>query len=134
MARNKAHSADYLAQMKRLIANWPVDDDRGAVLLDEFAGIWNEVGENRFRRAVDSILADSDYRFFPNQAEFRGHLPSSEHKPLCKKCKSGWISVPDHEARRLYGNPEAMCMIRCECRGGAEAHRRILEGQWKWPL
>lgn len=118
MGRNKAHSADYLAQMKRLIANWPVDDDRGTVLLDEFAGICNEIGENRFRLAVDSILANGNFRFFPSQGEFRGYIPSAERKPLCGKCESGWIRVPDYEARRMYGNSTATCMLRCECRSG----------------
>jgi hypothetical protein len=131
MARQKVHSPDYLAQMKRLVANWPVDEQRGKVLLDEYQAIWEEVGEHRFTRAVDSLVASAPYLFFPNQAEFRGYIPATGKKPSCGKCDSGWLMVPDAVARGVYGDPNAMMAIRCECRRGPSYQTWRESPEWR---
>jgi len=117
MAKQKAHSQDFLEQMKRLVANWPVDEVRGSTLLDEYAVVWNDVGDLRFRKAVDSIIATSDYSFFPNVAQFRGYIPAKEKHKFCGECTEGWVMKPDFEARRVYRNDTAMIAVACECRG-----------------
>ena len=131
MAKPKAHSRDYLDQMKRLIANWPVDDQRGKVLLDEYRTIWDDVGDFRFRRAVDSLLVTAQLQFFPSQAEFRGYIPSTGKKPTCGNCDSGWIMIPDPVARGDYGDPNAMMALRCECRRGPSYQTWRESPEWR---
>lgn len=125
MAVLKVSSPSYLEQMKRLVANWPVDAERGSMILREYETVWNDVGESRFRRGVDSIIATAPFRFFPSQAEFRGYVPGSERAKFCGKCDAGWVMVPDCEARQVYGNDTAMAAARCECAGGTDWLRRI---------
>lgn len=103
--------------MKRLVANWPMDENRAEVLMQEYENLFAGVGEQRFNRGVGTIIREGRYQFFPSMAEFRGFVPAGEQrwKP-CGKCEEGFIRVPDPEAELLYGDPGATKMIFCKCR------------------
>ena len=117
MANQKGRS-EFLSSLKRMLANWTVSEDRVKPLSDEFYIVWQEVGAYRFVTAVTKIIQDSELRYFPSVGEFRGYLPPAGKKPYCGQCNEGWVSVPDYEARSLYGNDTAMANKRCECRSG----------------
>jgi hypothetical protein len=117
--------------MQRLMANWPVEATRANMLLSEYRSIWNDVGEYRFRRAVDSIVATAALQFFPSQAEFRGYIPSAGKKRGCGKCDSGWIMIPDPVARGEYGDLNATMALRCECRRGPSYQTWRESPEWR---
>ena len=85
-------------------------------LMKEYESIWRAIGEQRFSRAVDTIIREGRYAFFPSQAEFRGYIPAeSAGLERCAKCQdtSGWLYVPDYAARQMYGNTTAVSALRC---------------------
>lgn len=86
--------------------------------MQEYQGIFREVGASRFEQAVSKIVREGQYKFFPSQAEFRGFIPSKGGWKPCGKCESGFVRVPDLEAEMLYGDPTATKMIFCQCRYG----------------
>lgn len=109
---------EFSENMRRLIANWPMNVTRSHPLERELKSVFKEVGEERFTQATDSIIAHGQYQFFPTVAEFRGYIPAPKRKMFCGKCENGWIRVTDYEAMSLYEDKTATAMIRCECRRG----------------
>ena len=85
--------------MTRLIGNWPDGQRRAAEMLNEFQTVWDDVGEDRFRRAVQDIIHSSELRFFPSIGEFRGYIPAPAGKtwwrnPTCPGCHgTGWTEL-----------------------------------------
>ena len=110
-------SAGFSQSMKRLIANWPMDEERAKTLLRDYERVFREVGQERFAQAVDVIIREGLYKFFPSQAEFRAYIPKGDRmwKP-CQNCTEGFIQVPDFEARNIYADPGATMVRFCECR------------------
>lgn len=54
--------------------------------------------------------------------------------PYCHKCDHGWIRVADPVAKRIYKDPKATALLRCDCRKGARywQHEKKLE-PWRPP-
>jgi len=122
---------DFLQFFKKLKANWHLDESRADDIIAEYFAICQEVGLDRFRSATDSIINASEYKFFPTISEFRGYLPKAAKNPLCGKCESGWIMVPDPVARGMYGNPNATMALRCECRRGPSYQAWRESPEWR---
>jgi len=121
MADSKSERAStvFLSSFRRLLANWPIDEGRYKTLEREYRAIFDEVGVSRFDAGVSSILREGKYQFFPSLAEFRAFIPApgGRHADAnCEKCHgSGWMRLPDYEARRMYRDPNATCVLRCQC-------------------
>jgi hypothetical protein len=102
-----------------LTANWPIDEDRTKTQSREFRRVHDEVGISRFDAAVSKIIHENAYKFFPSVAEFRAYVPqaSGRHADAnCEKCHgTGWMRLPDYEARGMYRDPSAACVLRCQC-------------------
>lgn len=117
--RNERASIGFLASFGRLTANWPIDEDRTKTQSREFRRIHDEVGIARFDAAVSKVIHEGPYKFFPSVAEFRSFIPAPSGRypdANCESCHgSGWMRVADYEARRMYGDPNAMCVLRCQC-------------------
>ena len=109
----------FLASVSRLSANWPIDSTRAEGLERELRKVFDEVGISRFDAGVSAIITEGKYQFFPSMAEFRGFIPApgGRHADAnCEKCHgSGWMRLPDYEARRMYRDPNASCVLRCQC-------------------
>jgi hypothetical protein len=97
--------------MQKMLDNWPIPEaDRAKRLSGEFLDRFKEVGESRFRTAVNSIISARVYSSFPTRGEFNAFIPSPETRHYCGKCIDGFIyaSQPDD-----YGNRQVKL---CPCR------------------
>ena len=124
----------FLESFSKLKANWHLEESRADSIVSEYFRVWRDVGAIRFGRGVHKMLHESNLRFFPTLAEFRGYVPASEKRVYCGHCNEGFISVVDEEAQKLYGGDRRMAMP-CDCTGGIERLRRLEAANptWKEP-
>lgn len=96
-------------QLKRLMAQWPLAPERVKLIREEYAAVYKEVGEVRFKAAVDSVIREHAHNFFPTISSFRGHIPakSGEFGVRCSMCRDrdGWVYV---------GNAVIRCRHECK--------------------
>lgn len=118
MALSKAATQSFNALFEKMLTNWPVDSNRTHGLREALLEVCREVGEPRFRSAVDSLLADRPYNTFPTLGEFRQYIPSAQQRRhSCAQCQNGFIDAGQDEA----GNRQvARCPNRHEA-GKSEA-------------
>jgi len=113
---------------QRLVSQWPVDQERGKVLIREFSELCGDVGQARFTAAVSAVIREGGIRFFPTISEFSSYVPPESNVARnCGKCRSGWVVA-------YYKKRKIPAMKRCECKGGAAADARLDEGEWKSDL
>jgi hypothetical protein len=97
--------------MLRLQGNWPAEESRFQGIMQNFVLLWDEIGESRFKAAVDAIVLNSPFEYFPSIAEFRSFIPRTEQRPSspnsktkfadpnCAACFGGGYVVKDRLAR-----------------------------------
>ncbi len=114
---NQRDRLEFLKAFERMLGNWTIAENRTKAISDEYYTVWQEVGADRFTRAVTAIIHAADLQFFPPVANFRGHVPVAKKHKFCGKCNTGFIMKPDYDARHTYNNETAMVAVPCECRG-----------------
>ena len=90
MPSGKAVSGGFARCLKRLIANWPLNEERAETKAEELRSLWKEVGGHRFEAAVGRIVNEHKGDFFPTIGEFRSFLPAEGQSwwrdPNCPDC------------------------------------------------
>jgi hypothetical protein len=87
-------------QLMRLMAQWPLPPERVKLVRAEFTELLRQIGEARFRAAVDGVVRDYKSEFFPPLARFREYVPEGAgERTRCQMCKDtdGWVYVPGPE-------------------------------------
>lgn len=121
---NEPSQMQFKASMQRMFDQWPVEAERAARLCREFLPVWNEKGQSRFEAAVTHMITYGQSKYFPALAEFLMHMPVRTGVRNCGKCQSGWVVA-------YYDKNKMPFMKRCECKGGAEADKRISRDEWR---
>lgn len=104
--------------MKKMLDNWPVEAGRTEGILETFREVYDEVGEDRFRRGVQDIMQSSEIKFFPPVAVFRGYIPAPIGRtwwrnPECPDCfGTGWQEVTP-QFRKPDGTWQDREVTRC---------------------
>ena len=113
-----------------MTGNWNLEEGRLKPLTAEYFSLYSQVGADRFDRAVTRIIHEGTCHYFPAIAEFKPFIPEPEQRqPFCENCVEGFVRVPDYEARRIYGDPDATRMRMCECRQSSAVGRNALSDE-----
>ena len=105
--------------MSRLIGNWPVSEETATAKIREFRSIYESHGHERFSKAVQKIIHESQYKYFPSVGEFMGYVPKPDRafwRDANCECKgTGFVDagVDDYENPQVArcNNPECLHIV-----------------------
>ena len=100
---------EFLTNFERLTANWNLAESRIKAMAGEYETIWKEIGATRFAQAVNRIIHEGKYSYFPTCGEFRGYIPTNPdgrtwwRDKNCPDCQgNGWKTVNIRESDGMH--------------------------------
>src|SRR3974390_264408 len=107
----KSSENRFITAMARIQANYRIDNERLAGMVQDFRRLAEQSGIERFEIGVTEMIEHRESVYSPTLSELKAYVPTVSKPPLCGKCSSGWVDA----GRDAMGNTQVQ---RCECRGG----------------
>ena len=106
-------SSSLLTQFSRLLANWPLDDERKPRFAQEYRTLFQSIGTERFTAAVSAIIQERKSPYFPNLGEFREYIPEQTRTWGMSDQEYSRLSADrkDHP-EEYFGSADVICAMR----------------------